>query len=201
MLRFSIIVERVGDPRVGRLGDVPAGPAFLYLFRRFGFPASGSDAHKEVCVYYFPLAVEGTFLRVFVGGRHAWLGIALSPEVHNALIDQAVGTRVRDERTELGQQILDAAEVVFRDLFRPVFVRDIPINLLGEVTEEAKVGAVVERSQMAGYGVPRGCYDNPVLFLEAVREIRDLGGGSIPEGLQKVLELIKQQGESLCKKQ
>jgi len=196
MLRFSIIVKRVGDPRVGGLGNVPAGPAFLYLYRRFGFPSSGSDAYKEVCAYYLPLSIkEDVFLRVFMGGRHAWLGIAMSHEVRDALIDQSLDNNVHDEDTELGRQILDAAEAVFRDLFRPVFVRDIPINLLGEA--EVAEGAEVERSPMAGYGVPTGCYENPGLFLETMGKIGDLGGGSIPEGLQKVLELLK--GEHLCK--
>lgn len=52
--------------------NVPGGWLFPYMVRRFGWPNSGSDDHKDLCAWLLTTPVDGVFLRVspyFGGGN------------------------------------------------------------------------------------------------------------------------------------
>lgn len=89
------------------------------------------------------------------------------------------------KKTELGKYLSDFKEAL-KDLLRPVYVRDAPINILGGVEEEQieceededgelVSSNVVERHPSAGYGVPKQFLDNADKFLDLIHEIGELG--------------------------
>jgi hypothetical protein len=45
-------------------GDPPAGIAFMYLFRRFGYPRFGWDGHKKLTQYHITTPMAGVVLTV-----------------------------------------------------------------------------------------------------------------------------------------
>ena len=60
----QLIHEAIGD-------DIPQGSLFAYLFRRFGFPNTGSDDFKELCRYYLTTTHPGMIMSIspYAGGN------------------------------------------------------------------------------------------------------------------------------------
>ena len=58
---FSDAVKLI-DEAIG--GSLPQGSLFAYLFRRFGFPNTGSDDYKELCRYYLTTTHPGMIMGI-----------------------------------------------------------------------------------------------------------------------------------------
>jgi len=68
--------------------SIPAGPALVYFYRRFGFTEHGSDADKWLCRYVLPTAVDGLWINFSFGGVNCYIGTSMSDvleeKYHNA---------------------------------------------------------------------------------------------------------------------
>jgi len=137
----------------GERANEPALSHMAYLYRRFGPPFYGSDEHKAIACWilttgtpdlWFWVSCKASALRHCFG---VMLTYALSAELDCEPPD---GPRVIACRLELVE--------CYRELLRPVFVRDIPINLLGRC-DPSPDALVVEPSRYAGYPCDRGSMD------------------------------------------
>ena len=77
----------IGDDANGILGDVQPGNAFLYLFRRFGYPILGWDGYKSAVDYILTTPRADTFLRVKIGAI-VQFGYQITPELDKELNDE-----------------------------------------------------------------------------------------------------------------
>jgi len=122
---------------------------YPYLWRRFGPPWLGSDPHKELAVYYLSTRIDGL-----------WLA-ASCRAVELTLCFRAVYDARQHCRFPVSQRVVNEAvqecraELVWamRDLLRPVFVRDVAINLFGRIARNARRLPTCPRSPYAGYGL------------------------------------------------
>lgn len=82
MLMRKYVQEILGGD--GELPRIEAGPALIYLVRRFGYTRYGGDGYKEVCNYYLNTAVEGLMLSLRITGVWCWLGAPMGKELSRA---------------------------------------------------------------------------------------------------------------------
>lgn len=120
---FNPIVKRV----FGQQNDsgIPAANALLYLVRRFGYTEYGSDPYKDVCGYCFPLELFDLFIDI--GGRTAFFGVSMSEETSMGLHSEML-----QQERPFTRKCEEIVEKMLLDLLRPVRVRDIFVNILGE---------------------------------------------------------------------
>lgn len=109
---------------------------------------------------------------------------------------------VEENQSEIGQRCETAVEAVLLDLLRPVSVRDVYINVLGEV-DPGEWDEETERydnqpdepiSFMAGYGVVTEVYKDFDLYLEFLDAVREHGDGDLLAGMRTLLK----GGRVLC---
>lgn len=147
----ALIAEALGpgvdDPNSGLL-------AFAYLWRRFGPPMRGSDAYKDLCAYILTTGDPEVWI---------WLRVTASELRYSAKalaresISGAIWFEYERRRAHISQPVSDRVRKVvkdaYRELLRPVPVRDIYINIFGRVPDDAVVDPV-EPPVYAGYGIP-----------------------------------------------
>jgi hypothetical protein len=85
----------------------------------------------------------------------------------------------------LRERCNQALRVAIADLLRPVFVRDVLINICGPVEAGGDLPRA-DYSHMAGFGVTTEVYDDPDAWFEFVAKARRVGGGDLLAGLQGV---------------
>lgn len=90
MLSLTKLTTKVFGVQREELSAIPAGPAFVYLWRRYGPPNTGSDEYKELCRYYFQV-MPGVQLHVSLNASRAWITPAYGMDVEE---------RYRSERDE-----------------------------------------------------------------------------------------------------
>jgi hypothetical protein len=128
------------------------GNAFAYLFRRFGETAP-FDWHKELCNYNLttPDPEVGFWLKCSPGSSGLQPGYWLSGRLADAILENEYidhldwppvypelgiyGGNAPPEGT-LSRRAHDAIEAGMRDLLRPVFIRDMPITILGPASNK-----------------------------------------------------------------
>ena len=73
------------------------------------------------------------------------------------------------------------------DLKRVVYIRDIPYNIYGRLTdEEANKLPKVEKSDMAGYGVFIEAYKDYGSFIKFMEWVTKKGKGNLFKGIDKL---------------
>ena len=143
------------------------GDLFAYLFRRFGYPNVGWDDYKELANYVISTPMEDVFLEIcpYLGGPKTSLhfGYLVSTEIDAKLAQEMLKDRQKDTfawkewpTESYIYRCSKALQEAIRDLERPVFVRDIPINCKGRINDEQMDGLRKEAdySDHAGYGIP-----------------------------------------------
>jgi len=168
------------------LCKLDAGHAFLYLFRRFGFPNIGSDDHKNVCAYAIPCEVQGTFVILKIGGTRCSIGWTATEELFNRYMEEERLMRHLPENSEFVTQCNWAIRKTLRDLLRPVFVRDVQRWIFGLQYNRELTPAKPFKS--AGYGLSEDLFEDPNVLYELIDHIRDMGKGNFAAGARKVLE-------------
>lgn len=130
---------------------VQYGNAFAYLFRRFG-ETGPFDWHKQLCNYDLTTPDEevGFWLSCCPSSVGMEPGFWLADRLHREIMlndyrkacdwpladpsGPDYGTRIPPEGTA-SRRAIDAIAEGMRDLFRPVYVRDVPINIMGKMTD------------------------------------------------------------------
>jgi hypothetical protein len=195
---FEAMFDLAGPPFSGEEPFVASGPALIYLLRRFGYPTVNSDPVKEVCAYALPTAREGVYLGIHVGGTLAFIALETTRSVEDELRNASWDTGQMVKDTEIGQACIKAGAETLRDLLKPVKIRDVWVNLLGEVPPSDldvdptsyEVTNDVDPWHAAGIRVPEGCYDNPRVFLRLIDLARETGDGNVTEGMKQIIERI-----------
>lgn len=168
-----------------------AGPALVYLLRRFGFPDAGSDPHKHVCAYTLPVAkMPATNLLLTIHGTRARIGWQAQRDVYCRYVNEMQMLRGDGAwdilpGTVFMEQCHDATVVALTDLCRPVFVRDEAITIFGAVGGYGK--PVAERYAGAGYGLDREWLAQPGVFLDFLDFVRQRGGGDRAAGIHAIM--------------
>jgi hypothetical protein len=155
------------------------GPAFAYLWRRFGPPINGWDEHKEVACYYLSTNRDDTIIYATPRtSRIHMFGFGLSPEAADRIAKECSprkGHALRDAKflsIDLKWKLTyfnDSHEVrephylaimeAMAELLRPVPVRDTYINIEGRVPE-SRVKEEAEPFKWAGFGVVPDYFEN-----------------------------------------
>lgn len=122
--------------------------AFGYLWRRFGPPTWGSDPSKNLCRYVCGTPAEGIFLG---------LGLTAEPLMYAVGFIALEGGPIPEfDHTDEQLAMLESAiTAAMAELLRPVYIRDVPINIFG-VMRDADGWEPAERSRHAGRGIPIG---------------------------------------------
>ena len=139
---------------VQAFGDVAEQPCLshvAYLYRRFGPPFQGSDDHKEIATWLLTTGIPGLYFEVSckASALKFCFRVAYTRELAATFSDSVA----------LGGYHFEIV-ACFRELLRPVFVRDIPINLLGRCSDATMArNRSVEPSRYAGYGCSRAALE------------------------------------------
>ena len=147
--------------------------AMAYLWRRFGPPVNGNDEYKDLAAYYLTTSDEDVVLGIRTSGSPLRYGVfyiaAVEATEPRHFQDGSGKWQVNDE---VVQKVNRALVPALRELLVPVFIRDVPINILGvcEYPNEEAGEASAEPSQYAGYGIPEA-------VMEAVLDDDDTKGG------------------------
>ena len=138
-------------------GDVAQSPCLshlAYLYRRFGPPFCGGDNHKEIANYILTTTKPGFWFWVAckASDLRFCFGVLFDKSVADAL-----GYSRHDEDTPTAKEYRRELVACFRELLRPVYVRDCAINLLGACEDDWDNAA--EPSRYAGYGCSHEALD------------------------------------------
>ena len=150
--------DAIADEVFGELAVKPALSHVAYLFRRFGPPFWGGDPHKEIAQWILTTGKPNLFFWVSCKATalRGCFGVLMGPGLERRFGRQLHGEPPNRLLAECREELL----ACFRDLLRPVFVRDVPINLLGRCEDTpAAYENRVQRSRYAGYGCDRGALD------------------------------------------
>lgn len=167
------------------LNNLDAGSAFMYLYRRFGFPNIGSDDHKHVCAYVIPCEVKNTVIILYIHGGSCGISWTGTEEPYRHYHDDERDTRQSSQKTEFMEQCHEAVRKVLNDLLRPVYVRDTPIWIFGK---EGPDLPAAEHSKTAGYGLPADLFEDIDMFYELLELARIRGTGNFALGAKYLVE-------------
>jgi hypothetical protein len=183
------------------LHSIPAGPALIYMIRRFGYSESGTDDYKRLCNYVLPTRIGGLYLGISFSATSCWI---------DDLMDDEAGYRYQEAESKARPYDIDhifpgdtligqyqqALKEATQDLLRPVFIRDVPINILGRAEnvewdeEKEECSNCVERHFSSGYGVVVDAYREADTYIDMMHEIKEFGEGDIVVGMRRARELI-----------
>ncbi len=191
------------------LPNIKGGQLFAYLFRRFGYPSWAWDSDKELTHYCLTTPLEDVFLTVCpaMGGDYSG-GYDCTELMFGYCIERSIE---EEYHTLYRQRKLDewetsprytacvkALKAALRDLLRPVYVRDVPINCYGRVMDESFKGfpAEVEPYHAAGYSFPRTLFRDTDRYEQFWDALRTLGNGSADTGIDTVIALATKESEN-----
>lgn len=124
---------------------------FVYMYRRFGIPISGSDPYKEIACWY--LTTPDTAVALIVSPRPSGLrysfGYLVDTNVYNY--------HSHDDVEAIGIKVEPSLKQSMKDLLIPTNVRDTFINALGRVSDD-EVKETCNYFKWAGYGVTSDYY-------------------------------------------
>jgi len=102
--------------------------AFAYLYRRFGPPTHGCDDHKEIAAYYLTTDIEGLVLFFTCSASPIKLCFGY---MRNSGVLYKLPPRGSEDPNPFQLECRKALMDAMRELLEPVWVRDLPINILG----------------------------------------------------------------------
>jgi len=150
----------IADP--GRYADkiFPNGDyssLFLYMFRRFGIPESGSDPYKEIACWY--LMTPDPAVALMVSPRPSGLRYSFG-----YLVDTKVYNYHSHDDIEVIRAVIEPfLKQSMKDLLTPTNVRDVFINAVGRVKDDDVGRATCGYFKWAGFGVTSDYYEK---FIE-----------------------------------
>lgn len=129
--------------------------AMAYLYRRFGPPFWGCDSYKEIASYVLTTKIDGLLLDV--GCLASCLRYYFS-----VLYSKELAKQFSPYRSLPNLRLLQCQKellMCMRDLLTPVNVRDVVINVLGEILGDSYPKNIVPPSKYAGLGCNRAALD------------------------------------------
>lgn len=124
---------------------------FVYMYRRFGIPISGSDPYKEIACWY--LTTPDKAVALIVSPRPSGLRYSFG-----YLIDTNIYKyNSHDELEAIRIKIEPFLKQAMKDLLTATNVRDVYINATGRVSDD-EVRETCDYSKWAGYGVTPDYY-------------------------------------------
>jgi len=125
---------------------------FVYMYRRFGIPVSGSDPYKEIACWY--LTTSDAAVALIVSPRPSGLRYSFG-----YLIDTNIyGYNSHDDVETIRIKIEPSLKLSMKDLLIPTNVRDVYINAEGLIGNDMEVKETCEYFKWAGYGVTPDYY-------------------------------------------
>ncbi len=156
----ATLLKSVGKQWQGAMGGIadpgefandifPSGDyasLFVYMYRRFGVPTSGSDPYKEIACWYLTTPDPA-------------VGLKVSPRPNGLLYSfgYLIDTNVykyqsHDDIEAIRIKIEPSLKQAMENLLIPTNVRDIYINAIGKVSDN-EVKETCNYWKWAGYGV------------------------------------------------
>jgi len=174
------------------LTGLQGGNLFAYLFRRFGYPDLGWDSHKDLVNYLLTIPMADVFLYVcpYMGTATSSVQLMFGYGIEQSIADPLYRMHPLEvEKHPIYKQAMQAMEVAIRDLLRPVYVRDVPINCYGCVPDEEcdKLPKAVEPYHAAGYCVPSEFYQDTDRWEQFCDALEMLGNGDFGKGMDCVI--------------
>jgi hypothetical protein len=187
------------------LPNLRGGQLFAYLFRRFGYPSWAWDDDKDLTHYCLTTPLEDVFLTVrpCMDGDYPD-GYDCTELMFGYCIERSIEEEYRafymqrklDEWETSPRYVtcIGAFEAALRDLLRPVYVRDVPINCYGRIMDESfkGLGLSVKPYHAAGYAIPRAFFKSTDRWEHFVHALNTLGNGSFDKGIDAVIALAKE---------
>lgn len=112
----------------GGLARIPAGTAFMYLFRRYGYPDFYS--YKAIAEYAVETSIPGAYVLFSIKHRWCYIYATAEGDVWDRYTQEEIASRGK-ELTEFCAQAHAAAHQCLLDQLRPVVVDGEPINIFG----------------------------------------------------------------------
>jgi len=126
---------------------------FVYMYRRFGISEYGSDPYKEIVCWY--LTTPDPAVVLMVSPRPSGLRYSFGYVVDTRVYDYYSHDEVEAIRIE----IEPALKQSMKDLLTPTNVRDVYINAVGKVSDDAIGRTTCNYSKWAGFGVTSDYYE------------------------------------------
>jgi hypothetical protein len=138
-----------------------ATAAFAYLWRRFGPSEWGGDDHKELAHWILGTPDKEVALSIYPSFSRIGLGYLCSPAVEDAGMKAYAAFVKKNEGGNIPMcgRIVDTIAEALNELTRPVYVRDVPANIFGEMTGWPKGLLAAPPSKYAGLGIEHGPLD------------------------------------------
>jgi len=145
----------IADPGESAEEILPDGDyasLFVYMFRRFGIPESGSDDYKEIACWYLttPDPAVGLMVSPRPNGLRYSFGYLVDTDVYNY--------HSHDDVEAIRLKIEPSLKQAMKDLLIPTNVRDTFINAVGRVKDDDIGKTTCGYSKWAGYGVTADYY-------------------------------------------
>ncbi len=140
-----------GEYATDILPDGDYASLFVYMFRRFGIPESGSDPYKEIACWYITTPDPAVALMVSPrpSGLRYSFGYYIDTNVYNY--------HSHDDIEAIKIVIEPSLKQSMKDLLISTNVRDVFINAIGRV-EDDEVKKTCKYSKWAGFGVTSDYY-------------------------------------------
>jgi hypothetical protein len=125
---------------------------FVYMFRRFGMPQSGSDPYKELACWYITTPDPAVALMVSPRpcGLYLSFGYLVNTDIYNY--------QTHSDIEAIREKIEPSLKRSMKDLLTPTNIRDVYINAIGRVRDE-DVKDTCDYFEWAGYGVTPDYYE------------------------------------------
>lgn len=135
------------------LTRVPGGAAFIYLFRRYGYPNYYS--FKTVAGYLVETPMVGVYVDFAIKSETCWISATANDDLYIRYGREESKSR-RDNYSKFCQQVHTAVHNCLLDQLRPVKVDDEYINILGVGEFEWDEKAEQMVGQVPYYALKRG---------------------------------------------
>lgn len=125
---------------------------FVYMYRRFGVPISGSDPYKEIACWYLttPNAAVALMVSPRPSGLRYSFGYLIDTNIYNY--------HSHDDIEAIRVKIEPFLKQSMKDLLTPTNVRDVFINAVGKVSDDDIGRTTCNYSKWAGFGVTSDYY-------------------------------------------
>lgn len=181
------------------LKEAQWAPLHAYMQRRFGLGHIGADDYKDLGAGWM-LTTPDPSVFIHVCPSLSGPGFSFTPRCADPEVGEFIMRGAKEVPPERIEAIKEAYRATLLDLLRPVCVRDVSINALGEVDEDDPLlhydeetdESVYEakRHPSSGYAMPVGLYGGKDWGV-LCGLISSMGGGDMEAGRRAAIERLQ----------